>query len=113
MIIDDVEPESSAKIFAALASPVRLQILLWLLDPRPHFPVQRDGELVKDGVCVGAITVKTGLTQPTISAHMKKLAEAGLVTGQKFGNWIFYKPDRDRLARFGGALQEAALKPPG
>ena len=85
----------------ALSSPVRLQILLWLLDPRPNFPPQRDGDLVDDGVCVGFITDKVGLTQPTVSSHMKKLSEAGLVTGKRIGNWMFYKPDRERLAQLG------------
>ncbi len=107
-----MEPESSARVFAALSSPVRLQIMLWILDPRPNFPPQRDGDLVRDGVCVGAITDKTGLSQPTVSSHMKKLAAAGLVSGQKFGNWMFYKPDRAMLGRFGGAFSELAAFQP-
>ena len=89
--------ESTVKVFAALSSPVRLRIMLWLLDPRLYFPEQRDGDLVDDGVCVGFITEKSGLTQPTVSAHMKKLAEADLVTGKRIGNWMFYKPDRQTL----------------
>jgi ArsR family transcriptional regulator len=41
-----------AELFAALASARRLQVLEWLKDPRAHFPPQRDGDLVDDGVCV-------------------------------------------------------------
>ncbi|WP_299933035.1 metalloregulator ArsR/SmtB family transcription factor [uncultured Pelagimonas sp.] len=107
-----MDAESSAKVFAALSSPVRLQIMLWILDPRSHFPPQIDGDLVRDGVCVGAITEKTGLSQPTISSHMKKLAAAGLVRGQKFGNWMFYKPDRAMLGRYGGVFSELAAYQP-
>lgn len=113
MIIDDTEAESTgavavrAKIFAALSSPVRLQIMLWLLTPRAHFPEQRDGDLVEDGVCVGFITEKVGLSQPTVSAHMKKLAEAGLVRGKKINNWIFYKPQREVLEANGVRLGDA------
>ena len=108
----NIDVKSSAVAMAALASPVRLQILLWLLDPRPHFPPQRDGDLVEDGVCVGFITEKAGLSQPTISTHMKKLSEAGLVTGKRIGNWMFYKPDRARLAGLGLALTSASEADP-
>ena len=41
-----------AELFAVLASARRLQVLEWLKDPRAHFPPQRDGDLVDDGVCV-------------------------------------------------------------
>ena len=102
---DNIDCESTAKWFAALASPVRVRILEWLLDPRPHFPPQRDGDLVDDGVCVGFITDKLGLSQPTVSAHMKKLSEAGLVRGKKIGNWIFYKPERAVIAQLGDHLK--------
>ncbi|MFY0619587.1 MAG: helix-turn-helix transcriptional regulator [Shimia sp.] len=75
--------------------------MLWLLDPRPVFAPQVDGDLVEDGVCVGRIVEKMSVSQPTVSAHMKKLAEAGLVRGKKINNWIFYKPQRDRLEASG------------
>ncbi|HEY8736321.1 MAG TPA: transcriptional regulator, partial [Candidatus Dormibacteraeota bacterium] len=38
-------------IVRALASEKRLQILEWLRDPTAHFPKQKDGDLVRDGVC--------------------------------------------------------------
>ncbi|MES0881738.1 ArsR/SmtB family transcription factor [Roseibium sp. SCP14] len=104
----NIDIESSSTTMSALSSPVRLQIMLWILDPRAHFPEQRDGDLVEDGVCVGFITEKAGLSQPTVSSHMKKLADAGLVTGKKFGNWMFYKPDRNRLQEIGTSLADAA-----
>lgn len=108
----NIDPVSSSATLAALSSPARLQIMIWLLDPRAHFPEQRDGDLVDDGVCVGFITEKIGLTQPTVSSHMKKLADAGLVTGKKLGNWMFYRPDRTKLEALGLALSEAAnIKP--
>lgn len=100
----NIETESSALVFAALASPVRMQILSWLLDPRSHFSEQRDGDLVDDGVCVGFITQKIGLKQPTVSSHMKKLSDAGLVRGKRIGNWMFYKPIRKNLAEAGDWL---------
>ena len=55
---------SSAEIvdvLRALASPKRLHILEWLRDPVAHFPPQRDGDLVDDGVCVTFIADKLGV----------------------------------------------------
>ena len=70
-----------------------------------------DGDLVEDGVCVGFITQKIGLSQPTVTEHMQVLAEAGLVTSKRIKNWVFYKPDRVRmtatLAALGAALDPA------
>ncbi|GAB2182929.1 ArsR/SmtB family transcription factor [Roseibium sp. LAB1] len=104
----NMDIKSNATAMAALASPVRLQILLWLLNPRVNFPPQRDGDLVEDGVCVGFITDKVGLSQPTVSSHMKKMSEAGLVTSKRIGNWMFYKPDRTRLANVGLTITSAS-----
>jgi ArsR family transcriptional regulator len=83
---------------AALASPKRLQVLEWLRDPRAHFPPQRDGDLVDDGVCVLFIANKLGVAQPTATAHMQALARAGLVTSRRIGQWTFYKRDEAALA---------------
>ena len=71
---------SIAKILRALANENRMQILEWILDPELNFPPQQDGDLVQDGVCVGFITEKIGLSQPTVTNHMRQLADAGLVT---------------------------------
>lgn len=90
---------STIAVLKALGNENRLQILKWILSPTEHFPAQRDGDLVEDGVCVGFITQKIGLTQPTVTSHMKVLAEAELVTSKQIKNWVFYKPNRDRLER--------------
>lgn len=90
---------STLDVLKALGNENRLQILKWVLSPTEHFPVQRDGDLIEDGVCVGFITQKIGLSQPTVTSHMKVLAEAKLVTSKQIKNWVFYKPDRDQIAR--------------
>jgi len=92
----------------ALANPQRAQIMDWLLDPTAHFPSQRDGDLVQDGVCVGFITDKTGLTQPTVTSHMKILESAGLLTSRKIKNWVFYKAERDALDQIAQVFGQAA-----
>lgn len=96
----------------AMANPHRLQILDWLQDPEAHFPPQRDGDLVTDGVCVGFITDKIGLSQPTVTSHMKALEGAGLVTSKKIKNWVFYKSDRSALQALSGHLQSVAGQDP-
>ena len=88
---------ADAELFAALASARRLQVLEWLKDPRAHFPPQRDGDLVDDGVCVCFIAEKLGVAQPTATAHMQRLARAGLVTSRRIGQWTFYKRDEDAI----------------
>ena len=87
-----------AATFGALASPKRLQILEWLKDPVAHFPPQRDGDLVKDGVCVVFIADKLGVAQPTATAHLQTLARAGLVTSTRLGQWTFYRRDEKAIA---------------
>ncbi|OUS35883.1 transcriptional regulator [Rhodobacterales bacterium 56_14_T64] len=94
----------------ALANPQRAQIMDWLLDPPAHFPPQRDGDLIQDGVCVGFITDKTGLTQPTVTSHMKILESAGLVSSKKIKNWVFYKADRGALDQIAQVFGQAASR---
>jgi DNA-binding transcriptional ArsR family regulator len=85
-------------VLAALASQKRLQVLQWLKDPRAHFPPQRDGDLIEDGVCVVFIARKLGVAQPTATAHLQVLARAGLVTSKRIGQWTFYRRDEAALA---------------
>ena len=91
-------PETSmADLFRALGNEHRLVMVEWLSDPRSYFPEQQDGDLVEDGVCVGFITEKIGLSQPTVTGHLQILAKAGIVTSKRIKNWVFYKLDRQRM----------------
>ena len=96
---------NAAEVFRALASPKRLQVLDWLRDPVSHFPPQRDGDLVDDGVCVVFIADKLGVAQPTATAHLQALARAGLVTSKRIGQWTFYKRDEAAIQAFTGQLR--------
>jgi DNA-binding transcriptional ArsR family regulator len=91
----------------AISNPHRLKILTWLIEPKKNFPPQSDGDLVEDGVCVGFITDKTGLTQPTVTTHMQALAQAGLVTSKKIKNWVYYKPNGSEISRLIDNLSRA------
>jgi DNA-binding transcriptional ArsR family regulator len=81
-----------------LASNKRLLILDWLRDPEAHFPPQRDGDLVLDGVCSLYIAEKLGVSQPTCGEHLKVLSRAGLIHGTKIKQWVFYRRDEERIA---------------
>jgi DNA-binding transcriptional ArsR family regulator len=81
----------------ALANERRLQILEWLKDPVAHFPPQVDGDLVADGVCAVFLADKLGVSQPTLSEHMKVLTDAGLVTATRIKQWTFYRRDERRI----------------
>jgi|SRR5579862_2329745 DNA-binding transcriptional ArsR family regulator len=93
-------------VLRALASPRRLQILEWLRDPVANFPPQRDGDLVKDGVCVIFIADKLGVAQPTATAHLQELARAGLVRAKRIGQWTFYKRDEPAIRAFKRQLRD-------
>lgn len=90
--------KTSDQLFRALSSEKRLLILNWLKRPTRHFPPQRDGDLVKDGVCGLLIARKLKVSHPTASEHLKILAQAGLVRGKKIKQWIFYKRNDARIA---------------
>ncbi len=81
----------------ALANDKRLMILEWLKAPRENFPPQVDGDLVKDGVCALLIAQKLGVSQPTVSEHLKILSQAGLVRSKRIKQWTFYKRDDARI----------------
>jgi ArsR family transcriptional regulator len=83
--------------FRALASERRLQILEWLRNPRKHFPPQRDGDLVQDGVCGVLIARKLRVSQPTASEHLRILSQAGFLRGKRIKQWIFYKRDEPAI----------------
>jgi DNA-binding transcriptional ArsR family regulator len=81
----------------AIGNDRRLQILEWLRDPQAHFRPQVDGDLVKDGVCAALIAEKLGISQPTLSEHMRVLSDAGLVQSKRIKQWTFYRRNEARI----------------
>lgn len=88
---------SNMSVLRALGNDRRLQILEWLKKPRAHFPPQVDGDLVRDGVCGVLIAQKLGLSQPTVSEHLKVLTHAGLIRGKRIKQWTFYQRDEAKI----------------
>ena len=85
------------RVLRAIANGRRLQILDWLRSPTEHFPPQVDGDLVKDGVCGILIAQKLGVSQPTVSEHLKILSQAGLIRGRRIKQWTFYRRDEAKI----------------
>jgi len=84
-VLDEASAEEMASALRVIADPARLRVLSLL-------SATDEGE-----ACVCDLTGPLGLSQPTVSHHMKVLANAGLVSRQKRGRWAFYRLDRDRL----------------
>jgi DNA-binding transcriptional ArsR family regulator len=88
---------NTTDIIKALANERRLMILDWLKDPRAHFAPQVDGDLVNDGVCALLLAEKLGITQATLSEHMRVLVQAELVVPKRIKQWTFYRRDEARI----------------
>ena len=82
----ELDLETLSATFKALADPARLKIL-------HHLAFQDDGQCCDSerGVCACDFEILTGLSQPTVSHHMKALVNANLVTGEKRGKWTHYR----------------------
>src|SRR5277367_5528462 len=103
------EPPTEAQVVAALkalANDRRLLILEWLKAPRSHFREQVDGDLVDDGVCGLLIAEKLGVSQPTVTEHMRLLVEIGAVRAKRIKQWTFYKRDEERIRAIKAAITE-------
>ena len=90
--LDEADAVELARAFGALADPVRLRVLS-ILATAPA------GE-----VCVCDFVGPTGRSQPTVSHHLKVLADAGLVHGERRGRWVWYSLDRSRVAELQATL---------
>ncbi|GAA2383794.1 metalloregulator ArsR/SmtB family transcription factor [Dactylosporangium salmoneum] len=94
------------EVLKALSNDKRVAILTWLADPVRHFPPQRDGDLVTDGVCSVFIADKLGVSQPTASDHLKILTATGLLSARRIKQWTFYRRDEQRIAEVKQMLSE-------
>ena len=77
-VLSQDEAVATAELFKALADPARVRIINLL--------ATSDGE----AVCVCHLIEPLGLTQPTVSHHMKRLLDAGLVEREQRGKWAFF-----------------------
>ena len=90
--LTEEDAEQTAAVFKALADPARVRIVNLLA--RSSEPV-----------CVCDLTPSLRLAQPTVSHHLKKLREAGLLRREQRGVWAYYTLDREALSRAAGILE--------
>jgi ArsR family transcriptional regulator len=101
---DRIPAETAALLapaFKALGDPVRLQ-LMSMIASAP------DGE-----ICVCDLTPAFTLSGPTISHHLKTLREAGLVTAERRGTWVYYRAQPGLMAQLANLLTVEASVPVG
>ncbi|WP_188042701.1 ArsR/SmtB family transcription factor [Changpingibacter yushuensis] len=82
LTVEAVSPahaERVARVFKVLGDPTRV-MLLSLIATSP------EGE-----ACICDLTGPVGLSQPTVSHHMKQLSDAGLVTREQRGKWAYFR----------------------
>lgn len=91
-VLDAAEAQRLARVFKALGDPTRVRLLSLIA-------AQEDRE-----ACICDLTEPVGLSQPTVSHHMKQLVEAGLVTREQRGRWAYYRLVEDTLTSLSGAL---------
>jgi ArsR family transcriptional regulator, arsenate/arsenite/antimonite-responsive transcriptional repressor len=86
------DAERLARVLKAVADPARLQLLSMVA-------AEQGGE-----ACICDLTGPVGLTQPTVSHHMKVLVDAALLTRQQRGKWAYYRLVPGALEQLAGAL---------
>ncbi len=91
------------EIINALSNPARREILAWLKEPETHFAEQTHP--FDNGVCVGRIYERAGLSQSTVSAHLATLQRAGLLVSTRIGQWVYYKRDEKTIKAFLATLK--------
>jgi ArsR family transcriptional regulator, arsenate/arsenite/antimonite-responsive transcriptional repressor len=81
-VLSDEEATATAELFKALADPARVRIVNLLAS-------------AGEPVCACNLNEPVGLSQPTVSHHLKKLVEVGLLDREQRGKWAYFslRPD--------------------
>ncbi|QAY60972.1 transcriptional regulator [Microbacterium protaetiae] len=78
-VIDDASAAQLARVFKALGDPTRVRLISLI--------AAAEGA----EACICELTDPVGLSQPTVSHHMRLLVQAGLVTREQRGKWAYYR----------------------
>lgn len=84
--------DPDVRLLAALADPVRLSIVRQLA--------------ACDGICACDFTESCDVSQPTVSHHLKVLREAGVVTSERRGSWIWYRLAPEAVGRLNAIVRD-------
>ena len=95
--ITAAEAKQLAALFRVLSEPARLQMLSLIAAQ----PTQE--------VCACELVESLGLSQPTVSHHLKVMYEAGLLEKERRGTWIYYRIVRSQIALLKDTLDVEAL----
>jgi ArsR family transcriptional regulator len=97
-VLDEDAAERLARLFRAIGDRRRVRLLSLI--------AAADG----GEACICDLTGPLGLAQPTVSHHMKQLAEAGLVAREQRGKWAYYRLVPETMAAIGQALSGPAAR---
>jgi ArsR family transcriptional regulator len=84
--LSDEEAAATAQLFKALADPARVRAVNLLATSN-------------EPVCICELVEPLGVSQPTVSHHMKKLVHAGLVEREQRGKWAYFSLNRDAVEK--------------
>jgi ArsR family transcriptional regulator len=84
--LSDDEAEATADLFKALADPARVRIVNLIATAR-------------EPVCACNLYEPIGLSQPTVSHHLKKLVDVGLLDREQRGKWAYFSLKRDAVEK--------------
>jgi len=87
--LSDAEADATAALFRALGDPARVRIVNLLATQA-------------EPVCVCELVPALRLAQPTVSHHLKKLTDAGLLDREQRGKWAYYSLNGDAMTRLAG-----------
>ena len=85
-VLSDDEAEATAALFKAVGDPARVRIVNLLAG-------------ADEAVCVCELIAPLGLAQATVSHHLKKLTDAGLLDREERGKWAYFSINSDAMAR--------------
>jgi ArsR family transcriptional regulator len=88
----DEEAEATAQVFKALSDPARVKILSMVV-------------AAEEPVCACEFTPALGLSQATVSHHLKKLTETGLLEREQRGKWAYFALNAAALDRLAGLIR--------
>jgi ArsR family transcriptional regulator len=85
-VLSDEEAAATAELFKALADPARVRIVNLIAT-------------AGEPVCACNLNEPVGLAQPTVSHHLKKLVDAGLLEREQRGKWAYFSLKRDAVEK--------------
>jgi ArsR family transcriptional regulator, arsenate/arsenite/antimonite-responsive transcriptional repressor len=85
-VLSEGEALATAELFRALGDPARVRIVNLLAT-------------TDEPVCVCNLIEPLGLSQPTVSHHLKRLVDAGILEREQRGKWAYFSLDPDAAGR--------------